>query len=190
MKIYVVRHGQTDWNFMNKLQGQTDIELNDMGREQARNTAELLKGKKVDLIISSPLKRARETANIINNNYNLSIIEDNRIMERYYGKSEGLTKVERQELKKTNPELEYIWNYNKNIDFNNIEVTKDFCNRIYSFLDEIIEKYEGKDILITTHGGVTVVMGYYFRKIPLTELVDTKKVPGLKNCEIAKYEVI
>ena len=51
MKIYVVRHGQTDWNFMNKLQGQTDIELNDMGREQARNTAELLKGKKVDLII-------------------------------------------------------------------------------------------------------------------------------------------
>ena len=190
MKIYVVRHGQTDWNFMNKLQGQIDIELNDMGREQARNTAELLKGKKVDLIISSPLKRARETANIINNNYNLSIIEDNRIMERYYGKSEGLTKLERQELKKTNPELEYIWNYNKNIDFNNIEVTKDFCNRIYSFLDEIIEKYKGKDILITTHNGVTVVMGYYFRKISLTELVDTKKVPGLKNCEIAEYEVI
>ena len=111
-------------------------------------------------------------------------------MERYYGKSEGLTKLERQELKKTNPELEYIWNYNKNIDFNNIEVTKDFCNRIYSFLDEIIEKYKGKDILITTHNGVTVVMGYYFRKIPLTELVDTKKVPGLKNCEIAEYEVI
>ena len=105
MKIYVVRHGQTDWNFMNKLQGQTDIELNDIGREQARNAAELMKGKKVDLIISSPLKRARETANIINNNYNLSIIEDNRIMERYYGKSEGLTKLERQELKKINPEL-------------------------------------------------------------------------------------
>ena len=58
------------------------------------------------------------------------------------------------------------------------------------FLDEIIEKYKGKDILITTHNGVTVVMGYYFRKIPLTELVDTKKVPGLKNCEIAEYEVI
>ena len=59
-----------------------------------------------------------------------------------------------------------------------------------STFDEIIEKYEGKDILITTHGGVTVVMGYYFRKIPLTELVDTKRVPGLKNCEIAEYEVI
>ena len=66
MKIYVMRHGQTDWNLAGKAQGRTDIELNDTGIEQAKQTKKQIDNYKIDLIICSPLKRARKTAEIIN----------------------------------------------------------------------------------------------------------------------------
>ena len=78
MKLYVIRHGQTDWNVAGKCQGRTDIELNSTGIEQAKKAKTQLKDYKIDLIICSPLKRARKTAEIINeaidckNNYNLN----------------------------------------------------------------------------------------------------------------------
>ena len=65
MKVYLIRHGETDWNSVRKLQGQTDIRLNDYGIELAKLTAEGLKDVDFDLIYSSPLIRAVETAEII-----------------------------------------------------------------------------------------------------------------------------
>ena len=93
MKILVTRHGQTDWNVLEKLQGQTDIELNSVGRMQARETRDLIKNEKIDLIITSSSKRAKETAEIINENFNVDIIEDRRLMERKFGEFEGTTKT-------------------------------------------------------------------------------------------------
>ena len=72
MEIFITRHGQTEWNALGKVQGQTDIELNDIGRKQAEETGKLIGNENIDLIIASPLKRARETANIINKNINNS----------------------------------------------------------------------------------------------------------------------
>ena len=66
MKIYVIRHGQTDWNVAGKCQGRTDIELNETGIEQAKQAKEQLKNYNIDQIICSPLKRTRKTAEIIN----------------------------------------------------------------------------------------------------------------------------
>ena len=66
MKIYVVRHGQTNWNVKGKIQGKSDIELNEKGIEQAKELKELIKNYDINLIISSPLKRAKQTAEIIN----------------------------------------------------------------------------------------------------------------------------
>ncbi len=189
MKILITRHGQTDWNVLGKIQGQTDIELNDNGRQQAKETGELIKNENIDIIITSPLKRAKETAKIINENFNVTIIEDNRLMERNFGKSEGLTKDDRRKLKEINPEVNDVWNYNKNIDFNGMETMQDFCNRIYKFLDEIINKYRYKNILIVTHGGVSVPIKCYFMKYPLENLCDRDAVKGLKNCEITKFEI-
>lgn len=189
MKILITRHGQTDWNVLGKIQGQTDIELNDNGRQQAKETGELIKNENIDIIITSPLKRAKETAKIINENFNVTIIEDNRLMERNFGNSEGLTKDDRRKLKEINPEVNDVWNYNKNIDFNGMETMQDFCNRIYKFLDEIINKYRYKNILIVTHGGVYVPIKCYFMKYPLENLCDRDSVKGLKNCEITKFEI-
>ena len=189
MEIFITRHGQTDWNVLGKLQGQTDIELNDTGRQQAKETGELIKNENIDLIISSPLKRAMETAEIINRNFNVSIIEDMRLMERRFGKFEGLDKKDREKLKEINPEINDVWDYNRNIDFYNMETMKEFCSRIYEFLDDMIKNYKDKNILIVTHGGASVPIKCYFMKYPLEKLVDRDAIKGLKNCEIAKFEI-
>ena len=82
MKIFITRHGQTEWNALGRLQGRKDIELNEVGKEQALTTGEKIKDEKIDIIITSPLKRARETAEIINKQFNVEIVEDDRLMER------------------------------------------------------------------------------------------------------------
>ena len=91
MKIIVTRHGQTEWNRLGKLQGQTDNSLNEEGKAQAEETGKQIADEKIDLIITSPLIRARETAEIINKRFNVPIIEDDRIKERNYGQCEGIT---------------------------------------------------------------------------------------------------
>ena len=81
MKIYTVRHGQTEWNKKGLYQGKTDVPLNEEGKKQAMLVKEKLKDKKIDLIISSPLKRAKETAEIISD-FKIKIITDSLIVER------------------------------------------------------------------------------------------------------------
>lgn len=189
MEIFVTRHGQTDWNVLEKIQGQTDTELNDVGRQQAKEISELIRNEAIDLIISSPLNRAKETAQIINKNLNVNIIEDNRLMERKFGKNEGLTKNDIQKLKQINPEINDVWNYKKNINFNDIETMQEFCNRIYNFLDDITKKYNDKNVLLVTHGGASVPIKCYFMKYPLENLINRDVIQGLKNCEIVKFKI-
>lgn len=105
MKIIITRHGQTDWNALGKLQGHLDIELNDMGRKQAKEMGKLIKNENIDLIITSPLKRTKKTAEIINTNFQVNIVEDNRLIERNYGTMEGLTKDEIKKQKEVHPEM-------------------------------------------------------------------------------------
>ena len=189
MEIFVTRHGQTDWNVLGKIQGQTDIELNEIGKQQAQKTGELIKNEKIDLIITSPLKRAKETAQIINNNINTIIIEDNRLMERRFGDCEGMNKTDIRELKKLHPEINDICNYNKNVLYNNMETMKDFCDRVYEFLNEIIIKYNDKNILLVTHGAASVPIKCFFMKYPLERLIDRDVVKGLENCELVKFKL-
>ncbi len=189
MDIFVTRHGQTDWNAEQRIQGQTDIELNQSGREQAEFVRDSVKNNKYDLIISSPLKRARETADIINQVLNVPIIEDDRLMERNFGKSEGLTKAVIREMEKEHPEITDVWNYKRNVQYNGIEGMQEFCKRVYEFLDEIINKYQGKRIFLVSHGGVFVPMYCYFNKIDLESLVDRNGIKRLENGEIFKFEV-
>lgn len=88
MKIYLFRHGETDWNRERRLQGQSDIPLNDAGRELAAKTAEALKGTVFDAVFSSPLCRAVETAEILSGG-GVPIILDDRLREINFGVCEG-----------------------------------------------------------------------------------------------------
>ncbi len=178
MKIYLTRHGQTDWNLAHKLQGRVDIALNKTGEEQAQIAKEKLKDAKIDLIICSPLKRAKKTAEIINTDRKIPIIYDERIAERDCGEFEGKTV---QEMKSTE-----FWNYEKNIQYEKAEDMQSFFNRVYGFLNETKEKYQDKNILLVAHGGVSVPVICYFNGIPKEENLISI---GIKNCEVKEFEV-
>jgi len=89
--LYLVRHGETDWNRQHRIQGLTDIPLNDTGREQARRAGRLLASRDWDAVVSSPLQRALETATIIADELGLPApTTDDQLVERNYGEAEGL----------------------------------------------------------------------------------------------------
>lgn len=170
--IYIVRHGQTDWNVEGRYQGRIDIELNDKGIEQAIKLKEKLNNIKFDKVFSSSLKRALKTAQIITCN---EIITDDRIIERCNGQLEGKLKSE--------IEVE--------IDFNNpnetrmgLENINDFRKRIKDFFEEISVKYRGKNILVVTHAGVSIYARCFFEGEPVDGNYSDLK---LKNCEILEY---
>src|ERR1700710_2846679 len=89
--LSLVRHGETDWNAQRRIQGSTDIPLNDIGRRQAETTGRLLARRAWDGIYSSPLSRAYDTANIIAGELGMPSPERvDAIVERNYGEAEGL----------------------------------------------------------------------------------------------------
>ena len=176
--IYIVRHGQTDWNVLKKVQGQVDVELNETGIKQAEIIRDELVNVPIDLIISSPLIRARKTAEIINMEHNLPIIYDERIMERNFGKYEGM------ELK--NVDTQELWDYYINKECNEAETIQELFQRVYSFYDEILDKYPDKNILVVTHGGVSIPTHCYFNNyIPEGKL--TIKEYLLDNCQVKTF---
>ena len=104
--IYLTRHGQTDWNVQKKVMGRCDVPLNEKGLEQAEETRKKLLDEDIDLIICSPLIRARKTAEVINKGRNIKIIYDDRLIERDFGEFEG------KEIKDF--DFHSYWNYYKN----------------------------------------------------------------------------
>lgn len=176
MEILLTRHGQTEWNLLKKVQGKADIELNEQGIQQAEMTRDFLKDEKIDLILCSPLKRAIQTAEIINQNRDIKMIIDERISERDFGEFEGMPT--------TNFDYNAFWSYNQNLEYDEAENIRRFFKRIYQFLDSIQARYEGKRILIVAHGGVSIPVRCYFEGIPNLE---TLLPLCLGNCEIARY---
>lgn len=171
--IYFVRHGQTEWNKNGIIQGHMDIELNNEGKKQAQIVKEKLQDIKFDKVFSSPLKRAKETAEII---YDQEIVIDNRLIERYNGELEGKLKTE----------IKVFPDFNDPNDTRfGIESLNNFKDRINSFLDEIVKKYKDKNILVVTHAGVCLYVRCYFEGEPDGNLNEKYK---LQNCEILSYE--
>lgn len=177
MEILLTRHGQTKWNVLGKVQGRADIELNEEGIKQAEETGKILENENIDLIICSPLKRAKQTAQIINKNRDIPIIYDKDIIERDFGEFEGMNK--------TDFDFAGYWSYKKNYKYEKAENIKNFFERVYKFLDKIKVQYTDKKVLIVAHGGISIPVNCYFNGIPednnLLKLV-------LGNCEVAKYE--
>lgn len=149
MKLTIIRHGQTDWNVEKKYQGITDIELNQEGENQSKKVAFALKNEKFDVIISSPLKRTIKTAQIINQYHNQEIEIITNFKERDFGKLEG------KEYKNVNFDkikIDLLYKKYK------VEHIKDFEKRIKNAMHELLEKYQNKNVLLITHGGVAYMI--------------------------------
>ena len=178
--IYITRHGQTDWNVQKKVMGRFDEPLNQNGLKQAEETRKKLIDIDIDLIICSPLMRAKQTAEVINTNRNIPIIYDDRIIERDFGEFEGM---ETKDF-----DFQGYWNYYENMQFQSAENIQVFFQRVYNFLNDIIKKYHGKNILLVAHGGVSIPVACYFNdNIPKGSLVDAGLVLG--NCQVASYSI-
>ena len=171
--IYFVRHGQTEWNKIGRMQGHIDIELNDEGKNQAQVVKEKLKGIKFDKVFSSPLKRAKETAEII---CSQKITIDDRLIERFNGELEG----------KFKDEIMVYPDFNDPNDTRfGIESLNSFKDRINSFLDDVLNEYKNKNVLVVTHAGICLYVRCYFEGEPKGNLYENYK---LKNCEVLSYE--
>lgn len=153
MKIFVIRHRQTEWNVLKKMQGFADIPLNERGLEQANESKINLIDKTYDIVFCSPLIRAKQTATIVNEDKNIDIIYDKRLRERNYGEFEGTNK--------SSFNYNDFWAYNKNIKYAKAENVQDFFKRIYNFLDELKLKYQDKNVLIICHAGVLKAIECY-----------------------------
>lgn len=149
MKIYILRHGETTLNAKGVMQGRLDEPLNDSGRELALITGRALKGIHFDYCISSPLSRARETAQIIlKESQNILPIDiDERIIEIDFGDLEGKKITEMGE-----DGLKFYFEPLKFKGFPNGETVLEVCKRTQEFLKELIAKDDNKTYLISTHG--------------------------------------
>ena len=178
MKMYYVRHGQTDWNLARKMQGgQTERNLNETGKEQAEQTRQELADVKYDIIICSPMERAKETARIISQGRNVPMITDERLRERKLGE------IERNPITEECEKL--IWDYNQNIEIKGGESLSEFEKRVLDFLEEAKNKYENDTILVVAHGGVAKVIKSYLYGKPKDNNLNNYQ---MKNCEIIEAE--
>lgn len=179
MKIYVVRHGETDWNNNGIMQGNTDVLLNQAGIEQGLKVKKILENERIDICMSSPLKRAYDTAKIIcNDKVNIKI--DNRLEERELGEFEG---------KKANLyDSKFYWNRKINSSSCGVESANDLIDRVKSFYDELKEKYKGQDlnILIVTHGAIVRSLNFIIKGYDDETDFSTFDVP---NCCCFTYEI-
>ena len=144
--IYIIRHGQTEKNRANVLQGRSDIPLNDSGRQQAEEVRNRLikAGIHFDLVYTSPLIRAVQTAAIIAEG--IPQLKDDRLIEMDYGPYEGM------DLANPAPEvLEFFRDFVHNPAPNGMEPLQAIVFRLGSFLEEIREEAAEKNILISTH---------------------------------------
>ena len=177
MKIYVVRHGQTDYNINGLFQGRKDIPLNSIGIKQAEETAQKFKNIPVDIILVSPLTRAKETAKYISNVTGIKPVIEQDLIERNFGDMEG--KPNREDCN-----IKMLLDYEKNYNICNVEPIQSLFKRVSDCLDKIIDKYMGKNVVLVTHGGVAQAIDIYFHGFP--ESKDLQSI-ALKNCEVREY---
>lgn len=168
--LCMVRHGETAWNAEGRVQGQTDVPLNEAGFAQARAVAAALAGERFAAIYSSDLLRVTQTAEPSAQAFALPVRLDARLRERHYGMFETLTYAEVKVLHPADyarfraKELDY--------DFRTGESLRDFFDRSIACVAEIAARHAGDDILIFTHGGVLEMAYRYAHRIGLSSTRD------------------
>jgi len=178
MKIYVTRHGQTDYNKKELMQGRIDIPLNETGMEQARATKTKIGDVKFDAVYASPLTRAVQTASIIGDIDPSNIITDDCIIEADFGKYDGVNYY-----KVALPMTAY-WTLPEIFPApSGVETIKEMVNRTKSFLTELEQK-DYENVLVVCHGGIIRPIRGYFENAKRGYIWR----PRPKNCEIFVYE--
>ncbi len=164
-RFIVVRHGETHWNVEARIQGQRDSPLTAMGLEQARAIAARLARDHFDVLVSSDLGRAMQTAAPIAEQCRLPILNDVRLRERAFGEGEGLTYVQ----------VEQRW---PNVFSRTLESDPDFIipggesrrqfhDRVHHAFEALVREHAGKRVAVVAHGGVLAALYRMVHSIPV-----------------------
>lgn len=183
MKLYLVRHGETDWNLESKIQGQTDTYINDNGRKQAQELAErvLKELGTIKRIYSSKQKRALETAQIIGRSISVTPVVQQGLEEICLGEWEGYTW---KQVKELFPGEYRIWHQNRRYQVPpGGESYQQLLDRLLPALDDIMKK-EGQDVLIVTHSAVIMTLMSYIYDTPFEDMAQNYRTGNATIVEL------
>lgn len=187
--IFLIRHGQTDWNLAGKIQGHSDIPLNATGKEQAKKVAGYLKKKQVSLnaLYSSDLQRAHQTAQEIAELFALEIILTQDLREGHFGKFEGLTKQERHDLYGPLKDEELPEKVGA-------EPREQVVARVMNFLKYIAQNRTGNKVAVVTHGfllsSLLIHLGHKVEELPALNNVSVITLIWHEDRQIFVFESI
>jgi len=176
-KLYFVRHGESEWNVVNKVCGKTDIPLTQRGHEQAVETGKLIlsMGIQADEILYSPLQRAADTAKHISEITGIPAREEKRLEEQCFGRYEGISPRNREDFQLA--KQQFVNNYG------NGESMLRLAQRIYNFLDKI-KGQKDKTYILVAHNGIARVVKSYFEDMTNEEYATF----GVDNCDVSCFE--
>ena len=180
--LYIIRHGQTDWNVQHRLQGRTDIPLSDEGRRMAEAARLACRDVHFDICFSSPLIRAKETAEILLRDRNVPILTDNRLMEMGFGDYEGLA----DSFQIPDCPINVLFHAPEKYISppGGAESLDDLFARTGTFLQECVYPLlqEGKDVLIVGHGAMNSSIISRIRHLPREQFWSA----GIENCRLMR----
>jgi broad specificity phosphatase PhoE len=181
--ILLARHGETDWNRDNRFQGHADEPLNETGREQARALAVALEGERLTAVYTSPLLRARETAEIVAAAFGLAPRTDPRLMEVDVGSWSGLT---RDEIAVGFPEAYERWRGGLH-GWEGGETYEELAVRVLDALRDIAAAHAGEAVLVVGHGGTVRATLAHTDGLDVT--AHRKVVGPAANCAVYRLAV-
>ena len=164
--LLLARHGETDWNRELRIQGSSDIELNDLGRRQAQSLAQELTDVDLDAVYASDLARARQTAEAVAATHALEVRFDARLRERSFGSWEGLTREDIAEL----PDGSH----------HDGETDEEVRARVLEAINEIAAAHPGEQVLVVSHGGALNALWHHALGV---------RVERWANCAVYKLAV-
>lgn len=180
-KLYFVRHGQTVWNVENKICGASESPLTELGHEQARETGRALKQRidagelAIDEILTSPLRRAYDTAREISDITGIPMRTEPRLSEQNFGKWEGTPRDGKDFARAKENFVD---------SFGGGESMMRMAQRIYNLLDDLKKEPE-KTYLLVAHNGISRIVESYFRDMTNEEFAAF----GIRNAEVREYDL-
>jgi probable phosphoglycerate mutase len=181
-QLFIVRHGEVDFNAEGRYIGSIDVELNSKGLQQTRNISNEISRLHIDTIITSPLKRCKCMTDILCENIDVPIVALDEFRERGIGVFEGLT---REDVKNKYPDL---WARNITRIYDDAppggETIKEVENRVFEGLIKVRKEYNDKNVLIVTHAFVGKVIHKYFYNMTEEQFFKYR----LDNAKVLEYE--
>lgn len=184
MNLYILRHGQTDWNLQYRVQGGTDIPLNDTGIQMAKDAHDKYKDIPFDICFVSPLIRAKVTAQLIVGDRDIEIITDERLKEMSFGDYEGTSNIYTMP---DHPLYKFFKDPDNYMDAPTAERIEDLYARTASFLEDKVKPLKGKceNVLVVGHGAMNLSLINQVLDIPFKDFWTHM----MGNCEYVKLNI-